>query len=97
MHRDSDVTDASKLQGEDGDTKDSYSVFASFGAKFSGGVTGTEAKASGGLAQFFATGIAAQKLADNPGIETPSRSTILDRPGRKPKLSRRSGNSVTRR
>ncbi len=54
-------------------SSDSYSVFASFGAKFSGGASGTEAKASGGLAQLFATGIAAQKLAANPGVENALR------------------------
>ena len=48
--------------GADGKEKDAYSVFASFGAELEGG-TG-EAKV--GLAQFFATGIAAQRLANNP-------------------------------
>lgn len=50
---------------------DTYSVLASFGAKFGGGaetittgdVPGTKVSGNGGLAQFFATGIAAQKLA----------------------------------
>lgn len=50
--------------------RDSYSVFASFGAKFSGEATPGGAGAQGGLAQFFATGIAAQRLASNPGVET---------------------------
>lgn len=49
--------------------RDAYSVFASFGAKFSGEATQSEAKASGGLAQFFATGIAAQKLAQSPSVD----------------------------
>jgi len=48
--------------GTDGKEKDAYSVFASFGAELEGG-TG---KAKVGLAQFFATGIAAQRLANNP-------------------------------
>ena len=42
--------------------QDSYSVLASFGAKFNAKVD-TSAQASGGLAQYFATGIAAQLLA----------------------------------
>ena len=41
--------------------KDTYSVFASFGGEFSGGPSG----GSAGLAQFFATGIAAQRLGNN--------------------------------
>lgn len=47
---------------------DSYSVFASFGAKFTANAAATETSASGGLAQFFATGVAAQRLADNPTL-----------------------------
>lgn len=43
--------------------KDTYSVLASFGATFSGDTTGG-AKAGGGLAQYFATGLAARKLAE---------------------------------
>lgn len=43
---------------------DTYSVFASFGAR--GGVSGSGAQ--GGLAQVFATGIAAQRLAANPQV-----------------------------
>lgn len=53
------------LVSRHGDSIDTYSVLASFGAKFSG--SGTNATASGGLAQFFATGIAAQALALNGG------------------------------
>ena len=45
--------------------KDAYSVFASFGANLKGEAN-TKAQAAVGLAQFFATGIAAQKLAENP-------------------------------
>jgi hypothetical protein len=44
---------------------DTYSVLASFGAQFRG--SGTQANASGGLAQFFSTGIAAQNLAIRGG------------------------------
>lgn len=49
---------------------DTYSVLASFGAKFNGEAVGSgapSAKAGGGLAQFFATGIAARKLAETEG------------------------------
>jgi hypothetical protein len=45
-----------------GDAQDSYSVLASFGAKFEGS-GGTSNSAKGGLAQYFATGMAAQILA----------------------------------
>lgn len=44
---------------------DTYSVLASFGADFSG--SGTNPNASGTLAQFFSTGIAAQNLAMRGG------------------------------
>lgn len=50
-----------------GKARDSYSVLASFGAKFGGeGATGGT-KVNGGLAQYFATGVAAQLLALNGG------------------------------
>jgi len=59
---------------EKGKKTDTYSVLASFGAKFSGGASSgatdsssPNAQASGGLAQFFATGIAAQNLASQGG------------------------------
>ena len=42
---------------------DSYSVLASFGAKFSGLTGGTKPEANVGIAQYFATGVAAQLLA----------------------------------
>ena len=48
--------------GENAANKDAYSVFASFGAQ----LEGQASSAKVGLAQFFATGIAAQKLASNP-------------------------------
>jgi len=50
--------------GEAGNREDAYSVFASFGAEFGGGSNGT----AGGLAQFFATGNAAQSLGENTSI-----------------------------
>ena len=54
------------LTGDRGGThKDSYSVLASFGADFGGG---RENDARGALAQFFATGVAAQRLAENRSV-----------------------------
>lgn len=55
------------LVAVNGRAMDSYSVLASFGADFSG--TGNErgVEASGGLAQYFSTGMAAQMLALNGG------------------------------
>jgi hypothetical protein len=47
--------------------KDSYSVLASFGADFGAGAEPSSATARGGLAQYFATGMAAQLLALNGG------------------------------
>lgn len=47
--------------------QDSYSVLASFGAKFGGKSGGAGVEAQGGLAQYFATGMAAQYLALNGG------------------------------
>ena len=46
---------------------DTYSVLASFGATFGGGADASGASASGGLAQYFATGLAARKLAEVGG------------------------------
>ncbi len=54
------------LVGVNGKAQDSYSVLASFGAQFSGAAA-TGAKAEGGLAQYFATGVAAQMLATTGG------------------------------
>lgn len=49
--------------------KDAYSTFASFGGDFGGsgntGSSGPQAQASGRIASFFATGVAAQALAEN--------------------------------
>lgn len=47
--------------------KDSYSVLASFGANFTAGSETGKANAQGGVAQYFATGMAAQLLALNGG------------------------------
>lgn len=50
------------LVGFHGPMRDSYSVLASFGARFDSSANG-DAAAEGGLAQYFATGVAAQTLA----------------------------------
>lgn len=50
-----------------GSAMDSYSVLASFGANFAADGDTTGVGASGGLAQYFATGMAAQLLAVNGG------------------------------
>ncbi|MGB5483861.1 hypothetical protein [Parasphingorhabdus sp.] len=50
-----------------GKAQDSYSVLASFGADFGGQVGATEVESKSGLAQYFATGIAAQILAAKGG------------------------------
>lgn len=63
--------------GENGEpdvtSRDAYSVFASLGADFSGSTGGRAA-----LAQFFATGIAAQELAANTEIQ---RALAVETPG----------------
>lgn len=55
------------LIGRNAGSQDTYSVLASFGAEFGASVKGTDPSASGGLAQYFATGIAAQILAAKGG------------------------------
>ncbi len=47
--------------------QDSYSVLASFGAKFGAKSSGTTPEASVGIGQYFATGVAAQLLAATGG------------------------------
>jgi hypothetical protein len=54
------------LVAVNGGAMDSYSVLASFGANFDASQS-TTATAKGGLAQYFATGMAAQLLALNGG------------------------------
>jgi hypothetical protein len=53
-----------KYTGSGEGRTDTYSVFASFGAD-----TGASGGGKATLAQFFATGVAAQKLANNPNVE----------------------------
>lgn len=57
------------FKGSEGGNNDTYSVIASFGASFSGSGSGsaTGTKAEGGLAQYFATGLAARILAKEGG------------------------------
>lgn len=59
------------LQGRsptpDGSARDSYSVLASFGAKFDANANKTDPRANGQIAQYFATGLAARALAENGG------------------------------
>lgn len=81
-----DIKDCPYLYiGKEDNTQDTYSVLASFGANFSGEATSpTGAKAGGGLAQYFATGLAARKLAGNNKIaETlsvqPVDKSIMDK------------------
>ena len=71
------AADTCKYIGKDGNDKtDTYSVLASFGAEFAGGANaqGQEAKASGALAQYFATGLAARELARSGGAALVSTS-----------------------
>jgi hypothetical protein len=64
----SPVLDAScVLLGKEGQDYDSYSVMASFGAKFGGSTTTTDGKATGEISQYFATGLAARELARHAG------------------------------
>lgn len=60
--------DCPMFVGDDGlKQKDTYSVLASFGGKFTGGTDaqGKDVKATGEIAQYFATGLAARLLAVN--------------------------------
>lgn len=53
-----------KFVGKQGDANlDSYSVLASFGARFDASKQDGQAKAGGAIAQYFATGLAARELA----------------------------------
>ena len=63
-----------KYVGSDGTKTDTYSVFASFGGDFSGGASGAKA----GLAQFFATGIAAQNLANKSEVTRALKAESTD-------------------
>ena len=56
------------------DTYDSYSVMASFGAKFSASGKPNDPGAGGQIAQYFATGLAARTLAARAGAAAVSTS-----------------------
>jgi hypothetical protein len=55
------------LVAVNGKAQDSYSVLASFGAQFDGSIQAGGTGVKGGLAQYFATGVAAQLLAISGG------------------------------
>lgn len=59
----------SSTPGPNGARLDTYSVFASLGAKFNAEAN-DGAEAGGGLAQFFATGAAAVNVTQNPALVT---------------------------
>ena len=72
-------TDTTSQNGKTETRSDAYSVFASIGADIKGGATAetdangkpkTGATAGVGVAQFFATGIAAINLTNNPALVT---------------------------
>jgi len=67
--------------------RDSYSVLASFGANFGGSSKTTEATAQGGLAQYFATGMAAQLLALNGGAAVVAAGPAAQQAAAKPALT----------
>jgi len=98
--------------GNDGNPKgeklksvDTYSVLASFGGEFSGeaGLQGEHGTSTmnAGLAQVFATGIAAQRLADNPNIVRalavqPADAEIADAAKETAKAEKERADAVTR-
>lgn len=63
------VNEPKYLGKSDTSEEDTYSVLASFGADFEGGAQTGAAKAGGGLAQYFATGMAARILARQGGAD----------------------------
>jgi len=65
----------------DGKMLDSYSVLASFGGSFGGTATAgnPNASASAGVAQYFATGLAAQTLALNGGAAVVAAGSTAER------------------
>ncbi len=65
------LPESCRLIGKDGaDRTDTYSVLASFGARFGSELEPGNAKLDGQIAQYFATGIAARLLAENGGAAT---------------------------
>ena len=61
------------FQGMDGTHTDAYSTIASFGANLDASAS-SSAAVKGAIATFFATGVAAQKLAERGGAELVSTS-----------------------
>ncbi|WP_126377317.1 hypothetical protein [Desulfovibrio ferrophilus] len=73
-NRDKDGNSSANTQmlfkGEEGaNNRDTYSVLASFGADFNGKGAATGVESGSGLAQYFATGLAARTLADKGGAD----------------------------
>ena len=65
-----ELPESCRLVGNESNDKDTYSVLASFGARFGSDVDSVGRAVDGQIAQYFATGIAAQKLAENGGAAT---------------------------
>jgi hypothetical protein len=64
------VSEGCLFQGTSPTGEDAYSVLATFGATFSGeGQASSGVKAAGGIAQYFATGLAARELARSGGAQ----------------------------
>lgn len=66
---------------------DSYSVLASFGGRFGAAGSRDTPKAEGGVAQYFATGVAAQNLALNGGAAAVAVSPAATRAAGEPAVS----------
>lgn len=76
------------LVASDGrEAKDSYSVLASFGASFDASAEAKGPNAGGGLAQYFATGMAAQLLALNGGAAVVATGQAAEKAAEKPPLT----------
>lgn len=67
MHGPKFVGDSEKATASGNDAHDAYSTFASFGGSLAGSAGGS-ASANATMASFFATGVAAQHLAKQPGV-----------------------------
>lgn len=79
-----EIVQAAKYRGEDGARTDTYSVLASFGASGSGSVRG-EGKV--GIAQYFATGLAARTLANAGGALVNTGDAAAARPAVTPETA----------
>jgi hypothetical protein len=66
---------------------DSYSVLASFGGNFSGSSDGKASSAKAGVAQYFATGLAAQTLALNGGAAVVATGEAAEKAAEKPPVT----------